>query len=542
MHGIQTAAPEAIDLQLIAASHNLPPSESHDVFAGIRLAPGSDARRRLANLPGEDMEKLRRLATRRRQMRVLIEQSQGDAAWAAQVSHLTDDLDPTSAGELLFELAEGYRAAGKLDLAADTYSSLARSQPQHPLVEPALRWLVQFYASSETAQRLADHAAQNYRARPTPDVSANAVQQASAVTSIDVGSTPVIGLSRENRLERAKALGAYLEAARPSLFADPSVRFPLVVAERKRGFANPAQRYYLTLRSLPENDPWRRCAETEQWFAKPGESPPPKPLGNCRRATERPHLDGKFDEPFWKSADHLPLKRGQNDLTPATIRFTCDAEFLYLAIECPKAKGVDYPPDDRPRSRDADLSAHDRVVIRLDVDRDYTTAYELAIDSRGWTRDACWGDATWNPTWYVAATADDSTWTAEAAIPLVGASRRAARGTAGVGGVGRADDPRRRRRNLGRRRDFRRFTRSVRALDLRVIGSARLPPDKTSARAGPSSAPSKMHLHEHPELQRSSTISGASGYRSLMCLPFRRGRGRPGSPISHDPDSFRRPA
>ena len=56
-----------------------------------------------------------------------------------------------------------------------------------------------------------------------------------------------------------------------------------------------------------------------------------------------------------------------------------------------------------PRQRDADLSAHDRVTLRLDVDRDYTTAFELVVDHRGWTHDACWNDATWNPKWFVAA-------------------------------------------------------------------------------------------------------------------------------------------
>ncbi len=418
-------APEMVELQRLI---DPAPSDSPHLFAGIHLTPGGDARRRLANLPEGDVEKLRRLATRRRQMRMLIERTQGNAAWAAQVSHLTDDLDPASAGELLFELAEGYRAVGQLDLAADTYTSLARRWPEHPLVEPALAWLVQFYSSSETAQRLANRAATNYRPTAAVQPSANAVQQASAALHVD--AAPVIGLARDNRLERARALGQYLEAARPSLYAEPSIRFPLVVAQRQLGFGNPAQRYFIALRSLPESDPWRRCGQTEEWFAKSEGLPPPKKLGTCRRIAERPHLDGKLDEPLWESADRLRL-RGDDDVGRAilpvaetdkivhpTVRFSYDSEFLYLAIECPQAKGCDYTANVRPRPRDADLSAHDRVVVRLDVDRDYTTAYELAIDHRGWTRDACWNDATWNPTWFVAAAADESTWTVEAAIPL----------------------------------------------------------------------------------------------------------------------------
>ena len=55
--------------------------------------------------------------------------------------------------------------------------------------------------------------------------------------------------------------------------------------------------------------------------------------------------------------------------------------------------------------------------IRLDVDRDYTTFYSLSIDHRGWTNDACWGDTSWNPKWFVAAEGDAEHWTVEAAIP-----------------------------------------------------------------------------------------------------------------------------
>lgn len=426
LHSSQTITPETVDLQCKAASRHSEPQESHGLFAGLKLAPGGDARRRLANLPGEDVARLRQLATRRRQMRMLIERSQGNAAWAGQVVHLTDDLDSASAGELLFELAEGYRAVGKLDLAADTFTLLARRQPEHPLVEPALRWLVQFYSSGEAAQRLADRGAENYRQLPAEESPATAgVTPASAM--LQAASAPVTGLSRDQRLERATALGQYLEHSRPALYAEPSVRFPLVVGQRELGFANPAQRYYLTLRSLGANDPWRRCAQTEEWFDKPGDSPPPKTLGHCRRTSERPHLDGKLDEPLWEGADRLSLressetesqKKGTDKIDHPTVRFACDDEFLYVAAQCPRSPSGEYSADDRPRTRDADLTAHDRISIRLDVDRDYTTAYELTFDCRGWTHDACWNDATWNPKWFVAAKSDESSWSTELAIPL----------------------------------------------------------------------------------------------------------------------------
>jgi hypothetical protein len=69
-----------------------------------------------------------------------------------------------------------------------------------------------------------------------------------------------------------------------------------------------------------------------------------------------------------------------------------------------------------PRTRDAILEGRDRVEFLIDVDRDYRTAFRLMCDERGWTFESSAEDASWNPTWYVAAARDDDTWTIEAAI------------------------------------------------------------------------------------------------------------------------------
>ena len=63
----------------------------------------------------------------------------------------------------------------------------------------------------------------------------------------------------------------------------------------------------------------------------------------------------------------------------------------------------------------------------LDLDRDYVSYFRLTVDHRGWTGEACWGDVTWNPDWYVAAATDAGVWTAEAAISLEQLTGRAPR-------------------------------------------------------------------------------------------------------------------
>jgi hypothetical protein len=200
-----------------------------------------------------------------------------------------------------------------------------------------------------------------------------------------------------------------------------------VAAERQLGFANPAQRFFMSLGSLPDNDPWRRAAATEQWLAEPTETPPPKEITRCATVADRPRLDGILDEPFWQTLHLLqigePIGRGsqqqRGESAPAaTARLGRDDAFLYIAISCPKQEGITYAVDESPRPRDADLAAQDRVTLRIDTDRDYTTYFELTVDHRGWTHDVAWSDAKWDPAWYVAAASDSVAWTIEAAVRL----------------------------------------------------------------------------------------------------------------------------
>jgi hypothetical protein len=400
-----TAPPDTYELELLMSQAD-DTNNQHGLFGGVSSAAASEIRRPKLDLPVNDLADLRRLTARRRRVAELMERTAGNAAWVAQVADLTSELKPDDGAELLSQLADGYRAKGRLDLAADTYYLLARRYPDHPLVDRALIWLVQFYASSETGQRAASASPTNIR------------QTAFDESKI---AGPAVGLSRNDRLRRAIQMTDYLRTARPALYAEPLVRFAEVAAQRQLGFTNPAKRYYLTLRQLPEADAWRQCAETEEWLAKPAELPPPKPFGTCRAIHEPPHLDARLDEPFWDSPERLRLRYNSDRSQPvdgAELRLVYDSEFLYVAIQSPKVPGGDYRPDNRPRPRDGDLTQHDRITLRIDTDRDFGTAMELTVDSRGWTHDACWGDVHWNPDWYVAAASDETSWTIEAAIPL----------------------------------------------------------------------------------------------------------------------------
>jgi hypothetical protein len=421
--------PDSLELKLLL-SRVASPVAAPGLFGDIPIAYGSEARRLPPAPLADDLDHSRRLASRRQHLQALLERTEGNTAWAAQVAMLTDGLESRDGGELLFQLAEGYRNAGKLDLAADAYFLLARRFPDHPIADRALVWLVHFYASVEMAHHEAAERPTNVRTGRDGETGkggegeradGEVVLPLSPSPPLPVSTAPAIGLSREDRLRRAVQLSEYLQTARPRVHAEPAVRFAEATAQRQLGFSHAAKRYFLTLNQLPESDPWRQCATTEEWLATPGDAPPPKPLATCRRTLSKPYLDGRLDEPLWEAADALHLRGERTDGrqdSGGEVRLAYDDEFLYLSARFTKIAGVDYQPDERPRPRDAELQQHDRFTLQLDIDRDFTTAFELTVDDRGWCRDECWGDANWNPAWYIAAAGDQMSWMVEAAIPL----------------------------------------------------------------------------------------------------------------------------
>ncbi|MBN1589162.1 MAG: hypothetical protein JW888_06585 [Pirellulales bacterium] len=379
-----------------------------DFFSRIVLQPGGDARRNLANLAPETLASLQRLAQKRRNVRAILRSSEegslGGPQLLAQSGELTRGMDDGSAAQVMYHLAQQYYRRGQWPLAAETFEMLVDRCPEHALAGEALAWLVQYHASAEAAWR------EQGTQRGTIQTSG---ARSASIPSIDRDA------ERGDRPAKAARFAKQIERTRPALFAEPEIGFPLSVADRMRGFPGQAERFLMNQRRREEHDAWWRCAQGESWLSEPtGE--PPKPILRCVVAAVKPKLDGHCDEPFWQRAQGAAIggRQGNHEPSPAIVKLAYDDQFLYLACRCPQAPGAEDAVSSGPRERDADLSSHDRVDVLLDLDRDYVTCYRLTVDHRGWTGEDCWGDASWNPTWFVAAAAERGTWTVEAAIPL----------------------------------------------------------------------------------------------------------------------------
>jgi photosystem II stability/assembly factor-like uncharacterized protein len=388
-----------------------------EVSTGMGIQASKESRRELIALPAENLDTLHRAALKRRNAQAIIElsasNSLGSSQLLAQADTLISGLDEASAGRILFQMGDMYARAGRWSMAAETYRAFLERYPNHPLAQVATLWLMRYYASGEAALREQRQQSNNRQPSSTP----NAIEQ-------HAGNT-------EDRLSRALALGKELERTRPDVFADPLIRFPLSAVQRQKLTSRQTEQFYLVQSRSPSQNAWSQCALGEIWLADRKQKNA-RPMLACVKASQKPKLDGILDEEVWKKTKPVPLASALADDEdwPAVAALAYDAEYLYVAISCKKKEadqeraGASPPPVETPesnkniRSRDADLSAHDRIDLILDIDRDYATYYRLTVDHRGWTAESCFGDASWNPDWFVAAKETDETWTVEIAIPL----------------------------------------------------------------------------------------------------------------------------
>jgi photosystem II stability/assembly factor-like uncharacterized protein/tetratricopeptide (TPR) repeat protein len=386
------------------------------LMEGVPLAPGSEARRQLPEETATDKDSLKAYRTRRT-MEALAANLSNANRTLAQIKPLLAQMPDDQGAAAALAIANQYVRKGQWTLARETFLLMVDNYPAHPLSAGAYRWLIQHTSSSEARRR---NELEQFMMVQQTGFSQDQVKKR-GTDVVQTSRLTYLSDLRETRQwyrgcqEFAKRLSGY----GPLYASDPSIQLCLQSARRSLGQFQEAHEMYKRLSSYLPPGPAREAAAAELWLENRAGNPP-KALAVCRRAEQKPFLDGKFDDACWQGMKPVVLtnavgKTSNDYVTEAW--FAYDDNNLYVALRCRHPKGLQVPAT-KPRPRDADLRPYDRVSLLFDLDRDYATYYHLQMDQRGWVREDCWGDASWDPTWFVAVYSEEDFYQLEAAIPL----------------------------------------------------------------------------------------------------------------------------
>ena len=459
-------------------------SRSRDFFGGLSISPGSAARREMIPLDDANMDRLQKLVQKQRNFTAISQKSLDDPRMAGQmlgqINGIVEGMDSQQAAIVLHDLADEYRKRSQFELVESTYVELIKRYPQEPGSLDAMRWLIQFWSSSETAwqrsrtmttgsaisrtnaERRVDYVNQAFaESGPAGNggrTTTNSKEPGQLVTDQNTASPVRLAVKLDfepnNSLgkktgkpgqlkitrdvdwrtgvvsdwhARAFELARQIESVSPGLYRSTEIQFPLAALRRAGGTTRASDAIMRNFVTNGVDIETKQLAERELWTSY-ATAEAPKAMAICSQVTQRPHLDGLLSDACWEDATEIRLSgrpitaadssSGSSEAPVSLAMFAYDAEFLYVAFSVPRIAGTSRDkPQLKGRQRDADLSRHDRISVRVDLDRDYSTWYEFQVDQRGWTAESCWEDRRWNPTWYVAAEADEADWRIEAAIP-----------------------------------------------------------------------------------------------------------------------------
>ena len=420
------------------------------LMQGISLAHGGQARRDLPPVEEEAIKArplLEKAVQKRRTLEGLVRGDGGELATPEQVLSqilpAIKDMPGDHGQRMIYALANQYAQAGQWILAREAFLLMADQYPNHPLTLDAYRWLIRYQSSSEARRRQELGHFLSYTDSTVRKIEEKKGGGSEIVQTNAISGSPAMEDARK-WFEGSLALEPRLAAFGPIYANDPAMQLCMQSARRQLGDQDGPKKWFgrfLSETAVPLGgqtvvrgaDPYRDCSMAELWLINRtiGTSPA-KPLGYCPKTENKPTLDGKLDDDCWQGVQPMILPTVAGDLEQSVAKdakgkltseytskawFTFDNEFLYVAVQCNHPAGKRVAPVEK-RERDMDLRAFDRVSIMLDLDRDFQTYFHFQIDQRGCLAEDCWGDKSWNPKWFVAVQSDETSWTAEAAIPL----------------------------------------------------------------------------------------------------------------------------
>lgn len=424
LHESYRRCESAVDFRLAAA--RLEGAQSHRLLtSGLSFPPGSAARRTLGapNAVAKDAIKRAQL---KKNLLAIAEHSTSIVPpdrLVAQIQEASGQFERDQAAQVIYYLAQRLIERGNWELAHNTFELLIQHHPDHALSRQAYRWLISYQVSGEARQRALRPVTigrENVRIERVTGNDTREQSQVQRAVSVEV-SNPANSVTIWNR--RAVDFGNRLKQTAPSAWSDPQIQLNLAAAQRRLGFTQSklADAHYDAILETDPNSRWAQTIGLEKWFFK-RELAIPRAIAWSLATTERPYLDGDFDDACWTAGVKThALQSGDTSIDTrlaTSIRLRHDRDFLYIAANCNSPEPTATRQPVARAGRDSDLSKSDRIEILIDLDRDYNSFYRLIVDDQGRVADDCWGDRTWDPRWFVAHARDTTSFRIEAAIPF----------------------------------------------------------------------------------------------------------------------------
>ena len=454
--------PSAFSWELIHSSSPTALSQ-HGLTSGLTQKTDAFSQRSTGELEMKNMQVFHSFSKRSERLARLsqfeIRSSVDEKNWLETVTASTAGMDELSFSFFMRDLSNSYSLGKKAILADLAERQILEKIPQSEMGESALQRLIFRNASRESVFVLKQKIRKELLPASKSGFGRPDVQQASSNEGLrnqKMSSAELLGFREEipdrgpggsrladprfgsvfsdtvrgndvNGIERANAMAREVESSSArnviSLVEVFQNEFPdlanrgdwkFCLAKAKSAVGNSASLERLidnasSRRGLSKPDLWTQRLIREKDLRDPAEFSKDT-LAVCQNVTgSRIILDGVLNESGWK--------KGQ------LIQFAYDQEYLYLAIKKKFSAVSPEVSSGAVRKRDDNLAGFDRVSVRVDVDHDYSSCFELTVDQRGHCNDAVWRDPqtrdeSFDPKWFIASHRDGKFWTVEAAIPL----------------------------------------------------------------------------------------------------------------------------
>lgn len=143
------------------------------------------------------------------------------------------------------------------------------------------------------------------------------------------------------------------------------------------------------------------------------------PQVKVARVDKAPIIDGRLDDPVWRSASTVELhawRGNKENASPTQVKLCTDGPFLYIAFICNTPSKQPVVPT--RQQRDQYLGGSDTVEVFLDPNLDRSTSYQIALNISNTLLDAYCGSLAWNGHIQSATSVEKHKWTAELSIEL----------------------------------------------------------------------------------------------------------------------------